>query len=245
MAKQSKSFGSERAYKAHLLLAGGLAGEVRDLRNDAEEGFQNSEARAGFPHLDWLDVTTGAPTAAGGDLKLLGRNLLQGQTFDTLTTGLTTAGFVVTCLKPGNSGISVVVVQGAGALSAVRAANVLTITLAAAGSTATQVVAAINGAASCIGVLFAAVLSVGGGTVLVAASNTLKGGVGLYAGNKVWVSGVEALPKHAASQWTDDYVIVTVPALTGLSPARAAGDLVNMMISSDGVCSEALTGVLA
>jgi len=244
-AKQSKSFGTSRAYRAHILAGGGMGLELRDLRSDVDEGFENNEARAGFPHLDWLDVTTGAPTATGGDLKLLGRNLLQGQTFDTLTLGLTTAGVVVTMLKPGKSGVSMEIVQGVGALSAVLAADKLTVTLAVGGSTATEVVGAINGAASCIGVVFAAVLSGGGGTVLVAAETVLAGGVGLYAGNKVWVSGVEVLPKHAASQWTDGYIIVTTPDLTAATPARAAADVVNLMVSSDGVCSEALSGVLA
>jgi len=219
--------------------------EIRDLRADVEEGFQNNEAKAGFPALDWLDVTTGALLAAGGDIKILGRNLLQSQTFDTLTLGLTTAGVVVTCLKPGDSGFSMKIVQGAGALSAAFASGLLTVTLAAAGSTATQVVAAINALPACIGVIFAAVLSGGGGTVLVAAETALAGGAGFYAGNKILVSGVEALPKHAASSWSNTAIIVTVPALTGETPARAAGDIVNVVVESDGIFSEALSGVLA
>jgi hypothetical protein len=214
--------------------------EVRDLRADVEEAFQNNEAAASFPHLDVIDATS-VVKAAGGDIVLAGRNLLQGQTFDTLTLGLTTAGIVMTCLKPGDSGIKVVIVQGTGALSAVLAAGTLTITLAVAGSTATQVVAAINGAASCIGVIFAAVLSGGGGTVLVAVLTSMAGGAGLYSGNKVWVAGVEALPKHAASQWTDTGITVTMAA----NGALGTGDLVGVKISSDGVCSEMLTAAVA
>lgn len=245
MAKQSKSFGSERAFKTHLLQAGGLAGEIRDLRADVEEGFQANEARAGFPHLDWLDVTTGALLAAGGPILLEGRNLLQGQTFDTLTLGLTTAGVVFTALKPGDSALRVKIVQGAGALSAVLSGGLLTVTLAVGGSTATQVAAAVNAEATCIGVIFAAVLSGGGGTVLVAAETAMAGGVGLYSGNKIWVSGVEALPTQMAGAWTNTAIYVTVPDLTAETPARAAGDLVNVMVSSDGVTTEALSGALA
>jgi len=246
MTKQSKSFGSTRAAKDHLLRSQGLSGEVRDLRSDVEEGFRNNESRAGFPKLDWLDVTTGALLAAGGDIMVLGRNLLQSQTFDTLTLGLTTAGVVVTCLKPGASGFRMKIVQGTGALAVAFTGGLLTVTLAVGGSTATEVVAKINDPASpCLGIIFAAILGGGGGTVLVAATTALAGGAGLYAGNYVMVSGVEALPKHAASSWTDGSIIVKVPALTGASPARAAGDIVNVVVTSDGVSTDALSGVLA
>lgn len=347
MAKQSKSFGSERAFKAHLLQAGGLAGEVRDLRGDVEEGFQNNEARASFPHLDWLDDTTGALLAAGGPIKLLGRNLWQDQTFDTVTLGTGTAGVIFTMLKPGESNTYVKIVQGAGgsataafdantkshyafagahidtvvravtagpagdgllvalvgdsptgdgvlieetgrhiyihyevgvstralvetaigasatlievasagsATGAITAAEavtptnlvgggrqLLTVTLKGAGSTATEVCTAVNAETTAIGVVFAKVLSGGGGTVLVAAETAMAGGDGLYAGNKIWVAGVECLPTQMDAAWTDMALYVTIPALTG----KAAKDLVNVMISSNGVTSESLSGVLA
>jgi hypothetical protein len=240
MSKQSKSFGATRAFRQHIVSGHGMGAEVRDLRADVEEAFQNNEAAASFPHLDVIDATS-VVKAAGGDIVLVGRNLLQSQTFDTLTLGLTTAGIVLTCLKPGDSGIKVVIVQGVGALSAVLAAGTLTITLAAAGSTATQVVAAINGAASCIGVIFAAVLSGGGGTVLIHALADMAGGIGLYAGNKVWVAGVEALPKHVAAPWSDTGITVTMAANGDLG----TGDLVAVKASSDGVCSETLTATVA
>ena len=239
MAKESRAFGSQRAYKQHLIRGtGGLAGEIGDLRRDVEEGFQNAEAKADYPTLDAID---NALLAAGqASLKLVGRNLLQGQTFDTLTLGLTTAGVAVTMLKPGDSGVSMEIVQGAGALSAVLADGKLTVTLAVGGSTATEVVDAINAAASCIGVIFAAVLSGGGGTVLVAAETDLAGGAGLYAGNSVTINGQNCNPVQLADQWTDTSITVLVPALTD----RAAADIVAVVIKSDGVQTDTLGAVL-
>jgi len=317
MAKQSKSFGSERAFRAHFSYAHGTNKEVADLRRDVEEGFQNNEARASFPHLDWLDVSSGVVKAAGGDITLMGRNLLQSQTFDTKTFGTGAAAVAVTCQKPGDSGLSCKIVQGA-TLAAVLSrsgvgsslsisgstvtltttstlystndigtsiviagattpanngtfpivaggnattvkftnaagvteaftgtweiggSNLLTVTLATAGNTATEVTAQINGALSCIGVIFAVAGGAGSGTVLVASQANLVGGAGLYAGNKVWVSGIEALPKQAASQWTNTSIIVTVPALT----SRATLDTVNITVSSNGIYSESLSAVL-
>ena len=103
MAKESRAFGSQRAYKQHLTLGkGGLAGEITDLRNDVEEGFQNFEKRASFPEISYIDGT--GPAAAGGDMILKGTNLLQGQTFDALTLWEGTSAVVITCLTPGDSG---------------------------------------------------------------------------------------------------------------------------------------------
>lgn len=242
MTKQSKSFGATRAFRQHILAGHGVGAEIRDLRSDVEEGFQNNEARASFPHLDWLDDGT-TLKAAGGDVKILGRNLLQGQTFDVLSFGLTTAKVDLAVLKPGASGFSAEIVQGTGALAAAFAGGVLTITLAAAGSTSNAVAAAVNAEPTCVGIILAT--GHGVGTVLVAAETEFAGGEGLYAGNQILVSGSEALPKHAAGLWTEDTITVTVPALTGLTPARAAGDIVNIVVSSDGIHSEPLSGVLA
>ena len=137
MAKESAAFGSQRAKKQHLIRGkGGVAGEVGDLRSDVEEGFQNAEQKAGYPALDALDPAT-LLAAGQASFVVVGRSLLQGQTFDTLTTGAGDAAVAVTALKPGKSGLSLLVEQGAGALAAVLAADVLTVTLASGGSTAT------------------------------------------------------------------------------------------------------------
>lgn len=160
MTRESRAFSAQRAKKAHLLRGtGGLQAEIADLRDDVETGFLAAESRTGHPILDALDP--GVLLAAGqASFVIKGRNLLQSQTFDTLTTGTANAAVTVTMLKPGDSGVSLVVAQGVGALSAVLSASVLTVTLAAGGSTATAVAAAINAAASCIGVIHA----VAGGT---------------------------------------------------------------------------------
>lgn len=236
MTRESVAFGSQRAQKAHLLRgSGGLSAEIADLRNDVEEGFQNAESKVGYPVLDALDP--GTLLAAGqATFVIKGRNLLQGQTFDTLTSGTGNAAFTVTMLKPGDSGVSLVVAQGAGSLTAVLAANVLTVTLAVAGSTATQVAAAINAAASCIGVIHAVAGGTGAGTVLVAASTALAGGVGYYAGNVVYINGQSCNPAQAASQWTNTSITVLVPALTD----RIASDVVGVTVLSNGVISNTL-----
>jgi hypothetical protein len=345
----SKAFGSMRPLKPHLLQeTGGLAAEIKDVRNDVDAAFVAAEARTGFPSLDWLDATTGAPTAAGGPLLLLGANLLQSQTCDTVTLGSGTAGVIFKAITPGDSNIRVEIVQGGGLIDSLFTANtkswyaftttnfdtivqaktageagdlitvktmpdasakagvleettnhvilhylpgtsqvsdmetligtstiievktagtgatvltaadvvtqtnlhdggygLLTVTLALAGSTATQVAAEINGEATCTGVIFAKVLSGGGGTVLVAPVTAMTGGVGQYDKNVVYISGVVALPTHMETPWTDTAVYATTPNLTTETPARAATDLVNIVIKTNGICTLPLTGVLA
>lgn len=240
MARESRAFGSQRARKAHLLRGtGGLSAEISDLRNDVEEGFQNAESKAGYPMLDALDPAT-LLAAGQASFVLVGRNLLQGQTFDELTTGAGNAAVTVKMLKPGDSGVRLVVTQGAGALAVTFVDGLLTVELAAAGSTATAVAAAINALAACIGVVFATAGGTGADNVVVAAETPLAGGVGSYEDNNVWINGQSCLPVHAADQWTDTSVTVLVPALTG----RVATDMVAAMIESDGVMTNALSPVL-
>jgi hypothetical protein len=222
---------------------------VKVLSNGAESNSvsmgQLGLISATKPLLEWLDGAAFA--AAGGDAVLRGSDLLQGQTFDTIALGTGTAGVTFTCLKPGVSSYNVVIVQGT-TLASVLSGSLLTVTLATAGNTADEVATAVNVAASTKGVIRA--VSGGGGTVLISDSTPMAGGTGLYAGNKVLVSGVEALPKHAtgtnpAATWTETAVTVTVPALTGASPARAAGDTVLVRLSSNGFSTGPLSNVLA
>ena len=236
MTRESVAFGSQRAQKAHLLRGtGGLSAEIADLRNDVEEGFQNSESKSGFPVLDALDP--GTLLAAGqATFVIKGRNLLQGQTFDTITSGLANAAVAVTALKPGVSGLSLAIVQGVGALAAELDGDVLTVTLAAANSTATEVAAAINAEATCIGVVHAVAGGTGADDVVVAAETALAGGAGYYAGNVVTINGQSCNPVQAASQWTNTSITVLVPALTG----RIASDVVGVTVMSNGVLSNTL-----
>jgi len=238
MTKESKAFGTQRANKQHLVLGkGGVAGEVADLRRDVEEGFQNNEERAGFPEVDWVDG--GAMSVDGGDdFVIKGSNLLQDQEFDSVTLGTGNAAVTFSALKPGEgSGLSVVIEQGVGALAVDLTDGLLTVTLAAANSTATEVAAAVNADSDCIGVILAVAGGTGADDVVVATETELTGGVGTYAENKVLISGVEALPKQEADSWGDDSITVKTPDLTAETDARAEGDLATIRVMVDGKLS--------
>lgn len=243
MAKESKAFGTQRAAKAHLLRGGGgLSGEIADLRNDVEEGFQNLEAMAGFPFLDFVDGA--GPAAAGGDMVLVGRNLLQDQTFDALTLWLTTSAVVITALTPGNSDFTVEITDGATAGSEVvtKTGNAFVIQIEAGVSTADQIATAINAnGADSDGYLTAD----GGGAGVVnavAAATAMVGGAGAFAENTVYAAGKACLPANTTganggAAWTDTGVTVTVPALT---PAVAT-DKASVMLTADGTMANPLT----
>jgi hypothetical protein len=243
----SRSFGAQHAKLSHLLDGkGGIPGEVADLRQDTELGFENHEGQVGFPMLDWL---VGAEPAVGGATVVFrGRALLQGQSFDTLTLVSGTSNLIITALKPGKSGIKVVVLTAAGAASVAFTGGVLTIQPAAGGSTASAIATLINAnGAACQGVLWATVV-VGDATpfTLAVASTPLAGGVGAYAGNVVTFSGVEALPKNTtgatgAAAWTDTVLTVSSPNLSTTSPAHNTGDKVAAVIESNGTMSAPLT----
>jgi len=243
MAKESRAFGSQRGRKAHLTLGKrGMGGEVADLRSDVEEGFQNLEERAEYPELDFIDGA--GPAAAGGDMVLVGRNLLQGQSFDELQLIEGAADLTVHALKPGASPLSVEITVGAGALSAVIAANKLTIELQAAGDTYDDIATAINVSATCDGVV-RAVSAAGGSFTLAQAEADLAGGVGDYAGNKVMAAGKECLPANetgttTTAKWSDTGITVTAPAL---SPAVAT-DKAQVTVSSDGTRADALSAAV-
>lgn len=234
----SKSFGAAAPLKPHLLqTTGGIAAEVTDVRKDVDSSFQNNEGRVGFPELDALDP--GTLLAAGqASFVVVGRNLLQSQTFDILSFGTGIAKLDLELLTPGDSGIEVVIVQGTGALTTVLAAGVLTITLAVAGSTSNAVAAAINIAVSCVGVILGT--GNGAGNMLVAAQTPMAGGDGYYAGNVVRINGQVCKPVHATGQWTGSSVTVLVPALTG----RVATDIVGVHLQANGISALPLSAVL-
>lgn len=248
MATESKAFGSQRAKKAHLLQqTGGLAAEIKDLRNDVEEGFQNFEARAGFPELDFHDLNLGAPAAAGGDIVLVGRNLLQNQTFDSITIAESAAGSVeLSALKPGNSGITVEVALDVGlAVEFDPNTGVLLIKLPAIGDSDDDIATAINANASACNGYVRAVSAGSGDIVADHAAAPMTGGVGNYAGNVVMCAGEECLPANevgatSVAKWTDTAIKVTIPALA----SAAVGDHAQVTVSSDGTRADALTVVL-
>jgi hypothetical protein len=246
MTTSSKSFGSQAASKPHLVRgSGGVAGEVADLRGDTEQGFRASEAKTGFPELDFIDGA--GPAAAGGDMVLVGRALLQGQTFDSLALWEGTSMVTITALKPGDSPLTVAVTGGAsaGAEVVTKTGSAFVIQIEAGVSTADQIATAINAnGADSDGYLRAA--SGGAGTTnAVAAAAALAGGAGDYAGNSVYAAGKECLPANTpgtagAAAWSDTGVTVTVPAL---APAVAT-DKAQVTLSSDGVRAQALSAAV-
>lgn len=246
MAKESKAFGSQRAHKQHLLRgSGGLQSEIQDLRNDVEEGFQNLEERAGYPELDYIDGA--GPAAAGGDMALVGRNLLQGQSFDVLALWAGTSLVTITCLKPGKSPFTIQVTGGgtAGSETVTKTGDAFVIDIEPGVSTANQIATAINAnGADSDGHLRAA--SGGAGTTnAVAAATAMAGGVGDFAGNVVRAAGFECLPANTpgtagAAAWTDTQITVTVPALAPV----VATDKAQVTVSSDGTRADTLSAAV-
>lgn len=250
MSARSIAFGTRKASNPHLVEGhGGVPGQVDDLRKDVESAFAALESKTGYPELTF--VKGPPPAAAGGSMQVYGANLLQSQTFDSValvdatpTTGLGT--LTLTALKPGDSGLSVVVEEGESTLSVAYADLVLTITLASGGSSDDNIATAINADNSaCRGIIRAASGSTGN-FVAAIASTAFAGGTGSYTQNKVTVSGVEALPFNTtgtagAAAWTNTGIKVTVPSLTGETPARATGDLVKIVVQSNGAFSAPLT----
>ncbi len=247
MTTPSKSFGSQKARLPHLVRGtGGVAGEVSDLRGDIEEGFQASEAKAGFPELDFIDGA--GPLAIGGDMVLVGRELLQGQSFDELALWLGTSMVTITCLKPGDSPFTIEVTGGgtAGVETVTKTGNAFVIDIEPTVSTANQIATAINAdGADSDGYLRAASGGVGTANA-VAAAAPMAGGVGDFAGNAVYAAGKECLPANTpgtagAAAWTDTGVTVTVPAL---APAVAT-DKAQVTLASNGVRAQALSAAVA
>jgi|GEM_PF-5063803 len=206
------------------------------------------EQRSGLPEVTWIDG--GAPAAAGGDMVLKGTDLLQSQTFDSVNITEGAADLLVEMLKPGDSGFTVEVVAGAGALDIDLTGTKLTITLAAGGSTVNAIATAINANAADTDGYIRANEDASGSLTLDVAEQDFTGGTGTYAGNVVSVSGQECLPANetgatTTAKWSDTGITVTVPDLTALGDARAAGDIAAVSVSSDQMVSRALAVALA
>jgi len=214
-----------------------------------EAAFVKQEALTDFPIVEWIDATQ--PAAAGGDIELNGSGLLQGCTFDSLVLDEDTGELDVFALKPGDSGITVEVVAGAGALGVAFNTTTLklTITLASGGSTDDAIATAINAdAAQCNGYVRANSSAAGSltGNQSVA---PMTGGTGSYAGCKVYLSGVECLPINetgttSTAKWSATKIEVTVPDLTGESDARAATDVALLRVMVDGTHAPPISCVL-
>lgn len=204
-----------------------------------------SHARAeNRPVLDMLDVNGGGAVAAtGGDITVVGRNLLRGQTFDELTLVEAPAGLKIVALTPGDSPFSVEMTAGAGALSVTLVANKLTIELAAGGSSDNAIATEINkDGGDCDGYLRAESIS-GGNFTLAQAETPLAGGIGNFYANKIMVGGLEALPANstgvvAGAKWLDTAIRCTTQAV------GVAGDVVNIEAEVNGLLVPPLSAVL-
>jgi len=229
-----------------------LQGNVSDLQSaDTALGTRTTalEKRTGYPELDLIDG--GAFTVDGGDVVLVGRNLLQAKTFDTITLTESAVTTDLFALTPGDSGITVQVIAGEGALGVTynTGTKALVITLAAGGSTADAVATAVNADASEANGYVRATVTGAGTYTLAIAQAPMTGGTGDWAGSYVQCSGATCLPANetgttSTAKWSDTQITATVPALTGLSPARVATDIVPICVHSNGFVSQPISVVL-
>lgn len=233
----SKAMSQQRPAKPHLTTGkSGVAGEVDDLRKDTDKALETFESRTGYPEIDYIDGA--GPAAAGGDMTMVGRRMIQGQTFASLALWAGTSMVTITALKPGKGGndftVEVTGTGTAGAETVTKTGNAFVIDIEPGVSTANQIATAINAnAADSDGYLRAA--SGGAGTTnAVAAATNLAGGAG--DGWSCTVGGFDCLPINTpgtagAAALTETSCKVTVPALAPV----VATDKAHVSITSDGV----------
>lgn len=245
----SKALSGMNPRRPHLLTGGGVGGEIRDLRSDVDSALQNAEERdssLNYPELDWVD---GAVTAAAGDVVLVGRNLLQSQTFASLTKFTLTNQLIFTALKPGEDGndltIALVHSPGLPAVSVAKVGNAITITADLGTHDSDDIATAVNAnAAATDGYLRCASGGAGTGHTAFAAT-PLAGGTG--SGDfKVYVGGILCLPANTpgtagAAAITDTSAKMTHATVTG----AAAGDMAQITLRSDYVLAQPMSAVLS
>jgi hypothetical protein len=168
-AKRSSSFGAEAAERPHSLTR-----EVDDLRSDVESAFAKLETHASVPVVYVNNIIPdNSDKKISADADIHGANLLCGQTQASVTIG----DITYTVIAPGSAGnsLSVEVTQGVGALGVTFAASKLTVELAGADSTNTQVATAVNAALNS----FQAVVNQNAGNnAVVATAQSASGGIG-------------------------------------------------------------------
>jgi len=227
----SLSFGPEQARRPHLAK---VTTDLGDLRGDVERMAKRLEGRGAlWPELDYIDGA--GPAAAGGDMVLIGRKLIQDQTFASLELFAGTSKLTFTALKPGAPGNDLTIeIQNTGALTVTKTANAIVITINLGVSTADAIATAVNAnGADTDGVLRCASGGVGVAQAVTAAT-PLAGGAG--EGWECTVGGFEALPANTpgtagAAALTATSCTVTVPALAPI----VATDKARVSVLSNGV----------
>lgn len=201
--------------------------------------------RTGMPELDYLDVSGHAAiAAAGGDIWLVGRELLQGQAFDALALWATTSMVTITCLTPGDSGYTIQITDGATAGSEVvtKTDNAFVIQIEVGASTANQIATAINANAADSDGYLRAVSGGTGNTNAIAAATPMVGGTGDFAANNVMVGGLLALPANetgttTTAKWSATGIICTTQAV------GAATDVIAVAVQTNGRWTMQICGV--
>ena len=228
--------------KAALAGTNGAPSAVNKYATDSDIRF----TRVGTPELDLLDIVGGtAVLSAGGDVALVGRVLLHGRTFDTLTVAEGGASVALYALKPGDSGITVELIKGGGAAGVTfnPATGALVIDIGIAGSSDNAVATLINANAAQTNGYVRAVSATGGNFTIVQSQAPMTGGVGDYVGFKVMIGGLEALPANevgfnAVAKWTNTTILCT-------SQAVGAGlDEVAIQVQVDGIWTSSINAML-
>jgi len=234
----SRAFSNAGPSIPHILRGHAFGAEITDMRVDLEAAFARLEGRDGYPVV--TGVVAGSAMSAGtpgGAHAVKGTLLLQGQAFAQYAFGTGNAAVTVKANRPGEPGnaLAVKIVQGVGALTAVEAAGVLTVTLAAVGSTATDVAAVINASVTAKLDFYAVAGGTGGGTVLIASQVNLAGGVGEGLSVKVW--GIE---QQIVGFPTETSIPMVGVALAG----AGATDIAELVVTSDGVTADPVSLVV-
>jgi hypothetical protein len=234
----SRAFSNAGPSIPHILRGHAFGAEITDMRVDLEAAFARLEGRDGYPVV--TGVVAGSAMSAGtpgGAHAVKGTLLLQGQAFAQYAFGTGNAAVTVKANRPGEPGnaLAVKIVQGVGAMTAVEAAGVLTVTLAAVGSTATDVAAVINASVTAKLDFYAVAGGTGGGTVLIASQVNLAGGVGEGLSVKVW--GIE---QQIVGFPTETSIPMVGVALAG----AGATDIAELVVTSDGVTADPVSLVV-
>lgn len=235
--KVSRAFGTQKAYKAHLVRGkGGVAGEVADLRSDVDDGFIALEAATGAPLVEFVDGTNTFSAGTPGTHILVGTDFLQGKVQGVLASGAGTSEVTFTAVRPGTDGNDIrVKMTDTGSLSTSVTGNDITVTYNGGVTTADQIATDVNADTDALKL----VNCVGGGSgtaqVEILTLTNLAGGTGEGATQFDVVAG-------GLSQ---EVTIVSDTSITFTSDNTgtilANGDLVNVVVISDDVRSNSIS----